>query len=830
MKARGSLLLLSAMFGCAEPRPELSSLPPPVNPMPESDLLWTPQPHRERPRFACVSPEGDEAWVMLAGTEDDPGTAVSVVDLVEGAVVRRIELGRSPWSCALHPGGRWLVVTLRYSNWAAVIDTRTDEIAARVPVPYYTETAIWHPAGKRIFLANRWKDSILTWDVEAGARFEVSSTSYGGAFPEDAMGTPVGENPSALAISADGERLFAGAIAGSTIAVLDTATGELVDADGDPTTTTRGAPRGISHLDFRSPVGGLLVVGNYLYVTDVGRGQGQFAHEGVDLDDDGQPGDGTANVVFQDLQNEIGVVDTHTLEELHRYTSDSICCRDFRDVDPDRPERGLLLGPPDTWQPDVVEALPPRDTWIVAGSLPEMMAASDGTLWVAYAGSNEVQAFEIDAGSGALETSDPPTMLHTGLNPKAVVVAGSRLLTVDRLSESISLFDPTRGTEPVSTVVVGDVSAGPFPATDAEIGEAINEMTAAFNIDGDQTCVHCHRDNGAIARPVIMPLAAKRAWSARNVMAQRGLFDTRPWFFESAMNQDNFFPVLNEFARKENFCCELVDPTVWSHYPTLAECADDPSLEGCRHVTNCLEDPPPECAERPYAEGVALRRSEFIQQAARKLLGRDTLVGDVLSVDMPDGTKQPRPLDFDGITRAVGLFMLRTSRLLPNPNAALHLPSARRGQVLFQETSVGCQTCHPLPATTNATEPIEFAPFGTPMRFPPVISPERTPDGENAGRVNDGFLATFPETVQTEGGLHLGATPLRGLWDRPQTRLYHDGRARSLLEALATPGHPILVEGQNGHNERDGVFDSHGGTSHLTRWELEDLRFFLLTL
>ncbi len=828
MSARSLLPVAVLAAACAsERRDPGTSLPPAQSAMTPADPAFSPQPHRERPRAICTTPDGGKAWVMLGGTEDDPGTRVAVVDLRAGTVLRHLELGRSPWACALDPSGRWLVVTLRYSDRAVVLDARTDREVARVPVPFYTETAVWTATG-RVFLANRWKDAVLSWDTAPGATFRVTRTSYDGVPPEDPMGTPVGANPGPMALSEDGSRLFVGTVAGCTVAVLDATTGLAIDTDGDPTTTTRGAPPGVSRLDFHSPVGGLAVSGRHLYIADIGRGVGQLPTEGRDLDDDGHPGDGTANVVFQDLQNEIGVVDTDTLTEVFRYTSDSLCCRDFRDVDPDRPMRGGALPAPDTWGPELVAFLPPKDRWIVEGALPEALAVEGGSLFVAYAGSNEVQRFAIGA-DGALSRSGDP-LLRTGHNPKALAVTAERVVTVDRLAESLSLFDRAKGPEARTAVVVGDVSAGAFPATDAEIGEAINEMTAVFTIDGDQTCVHCHRDNGAIARPIVMPLQSSRAWGARNVMAQRGLFDTRPWFFESAMNEANFFPVLNEFARKENFCCEELDPTVWSKYPTLAECRDDPTRAGCNHVTSCPTDPPPECASRPYAPTPHLRRADFIRSAARGLFGRDTTFGDALYTEDLDGNRTPIALDFDGITRAVGLFMMRTSRLLPNPNAAVALPAARRGKALFESPAVGCAFCHPLPLTTTAAEPVPFSPFETPIRFPPVISPSRTPGGEDASRVTPGFIATFPLTLQGPEGLHLGSTPLRGLWDRPETRLYHDGRARSLREALATPGHPALAPGETGHNERDGVFDTHGGTSQLTRWQLEDLMAFLRSL
>ncbi len=82
MTARALALGLAALLGCAsEPVDVTTTLSPPPNPMPESDPLWTPQPHRERPRAICVDPAGKKGWVLLAGTEDDPGTDVVVVDL-----------------------------------------------------------------------------------------------------------------------------------------------------------------------------------------------------------------------------------------------------------------------------------------------------------------------------------------------------------------------------------------------------------------------------------------------------------------------------------------------------------------------------------------------------------------------------------------------------------------------------------------------------------------------------------------------------------------------------------------------------------------------------
>jgi DNA-binding beta-propeller fold protein YncE len=820
-------LLVSACQSAPEP---IRVLHPDANPMQQTDPLWSPQPHRDRPRALCSTADGRKAWVMLGGTEDDPGTDVAVVDPVARVVRKRVHLAAAPWGCALDPSERYLVVTLRFADHAVVLDARTDAEIARVPVPYYTELPTFRPDGRRVYLTNRWKDALLWWDVDLAHGFTVLRRSDEGLLPEEPMGTPVPENPRSLAWSQDGLRLFVGSAAAGTIAVIDATTGALVDVDGNPNTHTLGAPAGITHLDFHSPVGGLAVAGDFLFIADTGQGTGSHPFLGRDLDDDGQPGDHTANVIFQDLGNELAVVDTRTLQPVHRYGADSTCCKDFRDVDPDLPNRGLLLPAPDTWLPDVVPYLMPKANWIVAGALPEAMVTTPGKLWVAYAGSNEVQGFAIGPDGSLAPLQAAGGLYRTGFNPVALARVGTRLVTVDRLAESLTFLDPDQPPGHVTHLAVGDLRAGPFPSTDAEIGEAINEMTAVFTIDGDQTCVHCHRDNAPIARPIVMPLQVDRLWGARNVMAQRGLYDTRPWFFESAMDETNFFPVLNEFTRKENFCCEGLDPTVWSKYPTVGVCAAAPDQPGCHHVLHCVEDPPPECAQRPYAKTGFLKRSEFIRDAATRLLGRDTLIGDVLAMEGPDGVRHPLPIDFDGMTRAIGLFMLRTPRLLPNPNRALDLPTARRGKALYESVGVGCSNCHPQPATTTATLPQPFSPFGMPVRFPPVVSPSRSPSGSDASQVTQGFIGSFPQTQQGPGGLNIGATPLRGLWDRPHTRLLHDGRARSLREVLATPGHAVLHPGEHGCNERDGTVDTHGGTSQLDKYQVEDLISFLHTL
>lgn len=804
---------IACACGTAAPDFERRSLAPGPNPFGPSDPMWAPQPHRDHPNALALAADGAKLYVALEGVEDEPGSALAVVDTVRGVATKRLRVGSSPAAITLHPGGRFAVVANRFSNFASVLDTRTDEIVAAIPVPYYTVAVAFTPDGRRAYLANRWKDSVLRWDLDVGDAFRVTRASYAG-LPEDApMGIPVGDNPRDLAMSPDGSLLYVASLTNLTVSILDTRT----DVE-------------VKRVALNSPPGGLVATGSRVFVTHTGRGTQHRPDEGYDTDGDGKPGDGTANVTFQDLQNEIAVLDAQgTL--LQNFTSDTICCKDYRDVDPDHPEKGAALPAPDTWPASRLAFLPPRDTWIVAGALPERLALAGDELYVVFSGSNEVQGFHVEPDGKLKPRQVAGGLFRTGMNPSAIVLSpdGRTAYVSERLGEHVTVLDLAAGPGHERHILVGDVSKGEFPATDAEIGEGVNFVTAPLTVDGDQTCVHCHREGDNLAKAVAMPLQTSPAWGTRMVMAYRGASDTRPWFFESAMTEVNFFPVINEFDRKENFCCEQLDPLVWSKYPSTEQCLDEPTRAGCEHVLDCPKNPPPECATRSYGSPHLLRNELFLA-GARELFGRDHTFGDGVYSELIglDGktTRQGIALDFNGVTRSIGLFLLQRPRFFPNPNAAVESAAARRGKLLYESPQTGCNSCHPLPLTTVTRE---FNPAGVLLRFPPLITPRKDGAGRDADRVTPPFLESFPTAQQDAAGVRFGVPQLRGIWDHAR-RFFHDGRAPSLREALATPGHPALRPGEVGFNETNGMPDTHGSTSTLSAQELDDLVAFLLTL
>lgn len=807
-----------AMAAC-EPAPPAPVLPRELAPVPSAfgpgDSLWSPQPHRDRPY--AIARAGDRLFVALRGIEEAPGRELAVLDARSFEGLGRIEVGPAPTALAAHPDGRHLVVLHRFASYASIVDARALRVVEEVPVPYYSEQVALSPDGTRALIANRWKDSLLRWRLRVeGEALRVEPIDVLRS-AEAAVGIPVDRDPGRI-VFVDDRRALVASETSLSLTLVDVEAGAIL---------ARHTPN--------APVTDVAVVGELAIALHTGAGTGHPPADGFDGDGDGAPGDGTANVVFQDFQNELDVLAIDGLRLLHRYTSDSICCRDFRDVDPERPQAGAELRPVDAWPPERAAFLPPRETWIVAGAMPERVVpfARDGApaIAVVFGGSSEVQTFDLDRVEGTLrprETAGGLFPVGFGARDALWLEDAGRLAIVEQLGETVAFLDLATGD--VARAVVGDVSGGPFPATDVELGEAFNTVTAPFTVDGDQTCVHCHREGTPIAKPISMPLLVRPELGVRSVMSYRGGYDSRPFFLEAAMEEDNFFPVINELARRENFCCEQTDPRIWSRYPTHDECTAAPDREGCVHVLRCLESPPPECAARPYG-AAALTRERHFREAALRVLGRDESFGDALYSERvgEDGGLERRPirLGFDGITRALGLFLIARPRLLPSPNAAVPRADVREGALLFASSRTGCASCHPLPVGATARSTVASEAPG-PLRFPYVVSPVRGPAGQDLDRITAGFLGTFPDAQQDEVGLRVGVPSLRGVWDR--SLFLHHGRARSLREALATPRHPALREGERGLNERDGQPDTHGSTSGLRASELEALVAFLETL
>ncbi|MBI4061888.1 MAG: YncE family protein [Elusimicrobia bacterium] len=163
-----------------------ANLAPVGNPYPN------PQPHpkRERPHNLAVSRDGSKVYIGLLGSELEPGSEVAVYDVTAQKIVKRIPLkpadepgppGLGPWDLALHPEGRFLVVTNRFSNFASVIDTRLDAVIGEIPLDFYCQGAVFDKTGKKLYVANRYLDQVFVVDVHVqGPSFRAAMRELGG--------------------------------------------------------------------------------------------------------------------------------------------------------------------------------------------------------------------------------------------------------------------------------------------------------------------------------------------------------------------------------------------------------------------------------------------------------------------------------------------------------------------------------------------------------------------------------------------------------------------------------------------------------------------------
>ncbi|MCE9583407.1 MAG: hypothetical protein K8T20_13055 [Planctomycetes bacterium] len=162
------------------------NLAPVENPNPDPEPL----PRRDHPFDVAVCGDGTKVYVSLLGTELRPGSEVAVFDVAKGEVARRIALrpagetgapASGPFRLTMHPGGRFLMVTNRFSSFASVIDTQTDAVVSEIPLDYYGQGAVFDPSGKTAWVADRYLDEVFQLDVKAGADgFQATLRETGG--------------------------------------------------------------------------------------------------------------------------------------------------------------------------------------------------------------------------------------------------------------------------------------------------------------------------------------------------------------------------------------------------------------------------------------------------------------------------------------------------------------------------------------------------------------------------------------------------------------------------------------------------------------------------
>lgn len=555
--------------------------------------------------------------------------------------------------------------------------------------------------------------------------------------------------------------------------------------------------------------------------------------------------DGTWNFKMRDIQNDVVAVDLSKLE-IPTAATESLDYALRANVYESHPEWVRYTS--DTVEAttgDIKGDIPP-ELQRVHGAFPEWAAIASDRLYMTMAGTFEVVEWKIDPDAAdPAEKLVPLRSFETGLRPVGIAVgregtpSAGKLFVANQLSETVSVIDLKTGKR--TDIVAGDLTV-PAPATDAEKGELIVH-TSVFTSDGDTSCLHCHyRDTGD-----------GRAWGAAETVGQdryghltpggtlgipqmRNIFAIQPYYFEGTHRlSEGQGADIAEPASSIDF-----DRPIWAGDFSHIESPVPMSKRRLMHE---------EIKERveirklgPLWYDLEERREAFFRQQTQRYFGE------------PAGLRK--------MYQYVAAWLGNTTHLLPNPYDTEH-PSVQRGQRLFNDATVMCSVCHTPPEFTNKS----FELTHNDRRALPQLTTTTRRDASytlvsvRAMDVANG-LTDFVMEPEDRGRVEdvegsFTTMQLRGIFDRPPVFLHH-ARARSLREVLCTPGHPALrryrypvYQGNEqvrdsrreiGFNEttartpagpldpEDQIFDTHGGTSHLTPRQIEDLLNFMLSI
>ncbi|GIX47627.1 MAG: hypothetical protein KatS3mg131_1838 [Candidatus Tectimicrobiota bacterium] len=512
---------------------------PPTRSPDESFRRIGAQPPRNHPTALALSADERTLYVTLPGNEAEPRDLVAVIDTASRRVRTFLRVGLSPICAALHPAGRYLVVCNQFSNYLSVIDTATQEVVNEILVGFYVQQVVFNAAGTRAYLSNRALDAVEVLEIKDlrgdGNRLRAV--------------IPVGYNPRDMALSADEQTLYVANLTDLDVSIVDLR-----------------RQQEVGRIDLNAPPRGLARAGHWLFVATMGVGS-----------------DG-----FDDVQNEIAVIDTRRNELVARFTSLP---------NPPLPvisrfipggEQGAAHNGDPTLSGPFANLVP-----LVDGALPQHMVVRGDRLFVVMSASDQLEVYTIDTQTrnpkeslrpagvvytnatqtfaptvfplsiadridpavnrphhvpkGLSDRGDPvygdenPAFFMGRLPEQVAVTRDGRLAYVaNRLGEAVSVLRVAPG-QPLAVEALIDlrVPGTPhFPATLAELGEDFY-TSSRIAVDRDIACLSCHDQAHRDGKRWAVPATPSNA--TRLTLSNRNLRETEPFFWSGVSSTLEFF-------------------------------------------------------------------------------------------------------------------------------------------------------------------------------------------------------------------------------------------------------------------------------------------------
>jgi YVTN family beta-propeller protein len=674
-----------------------------------------------------------------------------------------------------------------------------------------SDTGYHHPGG------------IIFSDPASDPAYNTLHTWIAGGY--EGPGISVGNKPRDLLLSPDQQTLYVANTGSLDISVIDLST-----------------LREYRRIATRSPVNDLVWAAEKLVLATLGVGSGhpKEHHPGRESTDrnhpeaeftlfrDPQSGspkplplaqqqplgpfddvDGTAQEKFRDITNDVVLLDPATSsvasysanEDFTRYTSDS-----FEGLAGDK--KGDVL-------PGLMQ---------VVGAFPEQIVTIDDRLYITMAGTFQVQEWHVKPEAEPVRRLVPGRVFNTGFKPVGITVAGKDTLVVsNQLDESVTFIDLNSGE---STQLSLSKLSEPFPANDFERGEFFVQ-TSIFSVDQDQSCVHCHYRDTSDGKKwsVSQVMGQNRAGDevtggSREVPDLRALVHKVPFFSEGILSLDEPLTMMME----HNPLVDFSGKTPVGDFTGIVASHEEQALYPKSADAIIVATGRAWAGSNARVIDLTKRRDLFFRQQTKRYFNKE--------------------LNLRDMQRLIGLYQSAEPRMLPNPQDPSD-PMVRHGRELFESPQVGCSGCHPAPTFTDKT----FV-YNQNKSFRPLVSSVPRDNihtlisADYLDRLN-GFLRYWDKEdagryEEQEG--HFVTPSLHGIWARPP-RFLHHGNAISLREVISTPKHPALQRmpfprfqakrpgsWERGLNELDGLFDTHGTTSHLSVWDIECLLKYLRSI
>jgi YVTN family beta-propeller protein len=168
----------------------------------------------------------EKIWIAGIDVDEPRGIAYATakennslyaIELAKKQVIRRIRLSAKPYTCLVSQVNPIVYVSLWGGSAVTLLDRSTLDTVATIRVGEHPSDMVETPDGNRLFVANANHNTVSIIDVAQRKILETVST----ALVADA---PNGSTPNALAVNADATRLFVANADNNYLAVMDIAT------------------------------------------------------------------------------------------------------------------------------------------------------------------------------------------------------------------------------------------------------------------------------------------------------------------------------------------------------------------------------------------------------------------------------------------------------------------------------------------------------------------------------------------------------------------------------------------------------------------------------